>query len=103
MVDERHLNSPDDVVASVGQGSLSHWTRWAKAMQANGAAGIVQMLFTRVENSWNIQLIVILIALTPVVNLPLERVPGDIGQKRSLPAVCHWTLGLASLLAQLVN
>ena len=50
MVDERHLNSPDDVVATAGEGSLSAWTRWAKAMQANGAAGIVQMLFTRLEN-----------------------------------------------------
>ncbi|KAH8130892.1 NADH:flavin oxidoreductase/NADH oxidase [Trichoderma asperelloides] len=43
MVDERHLNSPDDVVATAGEGSLSSWTRWAKAMQANGAAGIVQI------------------------------------------------------------
>ncbi|KAL7968809.1 FMN-linked oxidoreductase [Trichoderma sp. SZMC 28014] len=42
MVDERHLNSPDDVVATA-QGSLSGWTRWAKAMQANGAAGVVQI------------------------------------------------------------
>lgn len=50
MVDERHLNSPDDVVATALQASLSSWTRWAKAMQANGAAGIVQMYSTRLQD-----------------------------------------------------
>lgn len=49
MVDERHLNSPDDVVATA-QGSLSGWTRWAKAMQANGAAGVVQMYSNRLQD-----------------------------------------------------
>lgn len=48
-------------------------------------------------------LMVFLIALTPVVNLQLEPVPEDLGQKRSPQAVCRWTLGLASSPARLVN